>query len=96
MPREIIWSPQALADIETAFDYLVERNPTAAIRIYNTIMQDVEALAAQPFLGRVGRISGTRELVVKNTPFIVPYRVYQQTLEIIRVFHTARAYPQEF
>jgi toxin ParE1/3/4 len=96
MPRDIIWSPQAVEDIEAAFDYLVERNPTAAVRIYNTIMQEVEALAARPFLGRVGRINGTRELVVQHTPFIVPYRVFQEKLEIIRVFHTARAYPQQF
>jgi len=32
-------------------------------------------LAKNPNVGRLGRVSGTRELVVSRTPYIVVYRV---------------------
>ena len=96
MPYAIVWAPQALEDIEAAFDYLMERNPEAARRVYYDILFQVELLTEQPFSGRIGRVTGTRELVVTSTPFIVPYRVYQERLEIIRVFHSARQWPEEF
>jgi toxin ParE1/3/4 len=44
----------------------------------------------------MGRVTGTRELVVPQTPFIIPYRVHQERLEIIRVFHSARQWPEGF
>jgi toxin ParE1/3/4 len=96
MTYAIVWAPQALEDIGAAFDYLMERHPKAARRVYYNILFQVELLAKQPFSGRVGRVTGTRELVVTSTPFIVPYRVHQERLEIIRVFHSARQWPEEF
>ena len=52
-------------------------------------------LADQPSMGRPGRIAGTRELVVTRFPYILPYRVRGSTIEILRVFHTARKWPQQ-
>jgi toxin ParE1/3/4 len=50
-------------------------------------------LADNPHMGRPGRVPGTRELVVTRTPYIVPYRVRGDTLEILRVYHGARRWP---
>jgi addiction module RelE/StbE family toxin len=96
MQRPIIWSPQALNDIESALDYLLERSPQAARRVYRDVMQHIEHLAEYPFSGRIGRVAGTREWVIPKTPFIIPYRVHQEHLEIIRVFHSARQWPKGF
>jgi toxin ParE1/3/4 len=49
-----------------------------------------------PGLGRPGRVEGTRELVVANTPYLVSYRVRNNVVEILRVFHGARKWPQKF
>ncbi|MEM1168309.1 MAG: hypothetical protein AAGJ08_04285 [Cyanobacteria bacterium P01_H01_bin.35] len=38
-----------------------------------------------PEMGRLGQVVGTRELVVIGTPFIVPYRVRGDRLEILAV-----------
>ena len=35
-------------------------------------------------------------MVVSGTPYIVPYRVHRETVEILRVFHAARKWPEEF
>ncbi len=56
----------------------------------------VGRLANHPALGRPGRVSGTRELVVSGTPYIVPYRVRGETVEILRVQHAARKWPEKF
>jgi plasmid stabilization system protein ParE len=41
---------------------------------------------AHPASGRSGRVPGTRELVISGTPYVVPYSVHGETVEILRVF----------
>jgi toxin ParE1/3/4 len=53
----------------------------------------VDLLESHPEIGRPGRIIGTRELVVPNTPFVIPYRVRQERLELIAVFHGRQKWP---
>jgi toxin ParE1/3/4 len=60
------------------------------------IATSVERLATHPALGRTGRVPGTRELVVSGTPHLVAYRVRGETVEILRVFHGARKWPEKF
>jgi toxin ParE1/3/4 len=42
-----------------------------------------------PQSGGAGRILGTRELVVSGLPYVVVYRVEDDTVEILRVAHTS-------
>jgi toxin ParE1/3/4 len=41
-------------------------------------------------------VTGTRELVVTGTPYIVPYRVQDGEIQILRVYHGARRWPERF
>ena len=61
--------------------------------ILNTIER---TLTENPELGRPGRVPGTRELVVLHTPYIIPYRVREDVVEILRIFHGARRWPTQF
>lgn len=73
-----------------------ERNPQAAARIVNEIHRKTERLlSTNPFIGRVGEIEGTRELVIPGTPYIVAYRVRDSGVEILFVQHGARQWPDE-
>ncbi len=47
-------------------------------------------------MGRAGRVPGTRELLIPGTPYIIPYRVRAGAVEILRVFHAARRWPERF
>ena len=47
-------------------------------------------------MGRPGRVPGTRELVIPGTPYIVPYRVQGEAIQILRVYHSARRWPESF
>jgi toxin ParE1/3/4 len=53
-------------------------------------------LPVNPHMGRPGRVPGTRELVIRRTRYIVPYRVHGETLQILRVYHSARRWPDSF
>jgi addiction module RelE/StbE family toxin len=87
------WLPAARANLIAVSEYISQDNPEAAARTVAAIVKAVEALEHFPALGRPGRISGTRELVVPGTPYIVPYRVRADVVQVIRVFHAARKWP---
>ena len=40
-----------------------------------------------------GRIEGTRELVFSGLPYIVVYRIQDQDLAILRIYHGAQDWP---
>ena len=46
-------------------------------------------------LGRPGRLVGTRELVIPDTPYVIPYRVRRDRLELIAVFHSRQKWPMK-
>jgi toxin ParE1/3/4 len=87
------WLRSALADLEALQDYLIDRNPPAAFRLVGLIRSAVARLVEMPQRGRPGRWPGTRELVIPGTPYIVPYRVRDGVIEILRVWHGARRWP---
>lgn len=92
----IRWLRIALRSLDSEAEYIAEDNPAAAARTVESIMKAVLQLRLYPAIGRPGRVLGTRELVVSGTPYIVPYRVRGETIEILRVFHGARKWPERF
>jgi addiction module RelE/StbE family toxin len=87
------WTRTALANLDEEAAYIAQSNPQAAADIAERIEKAVQLLADFPAMGRPGRVSGTRELVVTDTPYIVPYRIRGETVHILRVFHTSRKWP---
>jgi toxin ParE1/3/4 len=57
------------------------------------IFDAVALLAASPQMGRPGRVNGTREMIVPKTRLLIPYRIRDGVIEILRVFHTSRRPP---
>jgi toxin ParE1/3/4 len=93
---EIRWQRTALSDLEAIQDYLLERNPPAALRLVSELREAALSLVEHPNRGRPGRVPGTRELVVSGTMYLIPYRVRGEVIEILRVFHGARKWPDDF
>ena len=90
----VVWSPQAIGHLAALRDYIARENPGVAARTATTLLAAVDRLAALPNLGRPGRVSGTRELVVPGTRYVIPYRVRGERLEIIAVFHGRQRWPR--
>jgi toxin ParE1/3/4 len=93
----IIWSPEATQDLISLRAYIAEESPAGARRIVLHILHTVESLLPDnPHIGRPGRVPGTRELVIAQMPYIVPYRVRGEAIQILRVYHSARRWPDSF
>lgn len=90
------WAAPALRDLEEIGDYIARDNPAAADRVVTQILNQTDALATHPHIGRPGRVPDTRELVVADTPYIVPYRVRGDEVQILAVLHGARRWPRSF
>lgn len=82
------WLDAALGDVEAITDYIARDNLTAAARGERRIREGVARLAELPGMGRPGRIGQTRELILR--PYIVPYRVRGQVVEILAVIDGRR------
>lgn len=92
------WLPRAIRDRDAQIDFIAERAPMAAVGQGDRIDWQVDQLLEQPKLGppgRLGRVAGTRELVISGTPFIVVYRytIRAKRIDVIRVLHGARQCP---
>ena len=94
--RKIRWTRRALRRLDSIGEHIAKDNPDAAANVIARIVAAVDALADYPAMGRAGRIAGTRGNVIPSLPYIVPYRVKPDTIEIITVLHGAQKWPEEF
>ena len=92
---KIEWSVWAQADRDAIFDYIEADNPRAAAAVDRRISDRVKLLGRLPRSGRLGRVEGTRELVIALTPYIVAYRIVGDTVRILRVLHSSRQLPDD-
>lgn len=88
------WLQKAGADLDKAMEHVARDAPDAAAEMYRHIRNRVDDLVKRPGLGRPGRVCGTRELVIEKYPYLVPYRVTDGEIVILRVFHTSRKPPR--
>lgn len=91
----IQWLDEAVFDLKHVYAYIAQNNPTAAKDVAQCILAAVNLLLEHSGIGRPGRISNTRELIVTGTPYIVPYHVRGNTIEILRVLHGAMSWPDK-
>ncbi len=91
----IKWLDDAIYDLQALRQYVAQDKPTAANRVAKRILSTVNLLPEQPSMGRPGRVPGTRELIVSSMPYIIPYRVKNNSIEILRVLHVAMQWPEE-
>ncbi len=90
----IRWTQTAQQDRDDAIDYLMGESPQAALLIDQRIDDSLLLLYQHPFAGRIGRKSGTRELIVPKTPYIATYSVNDGVIVILRLLHMARQWPE--
>ncbi|MEM8572714.1 MAG: type II toxin-antitoxin system RelE/ParE family toxin [Pseudomonadota bacterium] len=91
MPR-LEWKTAAVADLLAIIDYISDDNPDAAQSLKDEIEEKVSRLPMNPHLYRVGRIVGTREMVVRPN-YIVVYSETSKVVTIMRILHAAQLWP---
>ena len=91
----VTWLNAATHSVRRLHARIAADNPPAARRVVERIRQAIDRLADFPASGRRGQVEGTRELVIPGLPYLVVYRVRENTVEILRVFHTAMHWPEQ-
>jgi toxin ParE1/3/4 len=92
---KLVWLERSRADRRAIYAYIEVDNPRAAAMLDQRIEAAAERLIDYPNSGREGRIAGTRELVVRGSSYILPYRIEGDRVRILRVIHAARLWPEE-
>lgn len=87
------WSTRALDQYAEQITYLALRNPDAAETIEKRLEDALDNLSVFPKMGKAGRVEGTFERIVKNTPLVVVYIIDIDAIVILNILHTSQDYP---
>jgi addiction module RelE/StbE family toxin len=89
---KLFWTPEATQDRNEIYDYIEADNPAAALAIDELFEENASRLVGHPGLGRLGGVTGTRELVAHKN-YILIYDVTGDLVRVLRVLHTAKQWP---
>ena len=94
--RTVIWSSDALDDLDEQIAYIAVDDSKAAEGVADWLDQTGEGLGAA-LTGRPGRVPGLYEKSVSGAPYVIAYAVdppgHPQTVVIVRIIHTSRDWP---
>jgi toxin ParE1/3/4 len=90
----LVWTKSARADRREVFEYIQADSPRAAAKMDLIFTEKAAILTKFPEIGRLGRVSGTRELLAHRHYFLI-YRIRGNTVQILRLLHTSRQWPPE-
>jgi addiction module RelE/StbE family toxin len=79
-----------MADLVEAQSYIERDNPSAPDALAQRVWDAAKNLCDHPEIGRRGHIHGTREWPVSHTPYLIVYRVKDDAVEILRIWHGRR------
>jgi len=90
---QVRWTSPAVQDLEEITLYIERDSESAAQAVAKTLFDAANSLDLMPSRGRLGRIPGTRELVVPGFSYIIVYRVTSEAVHIVHIYHGARNWP---
>ncbi|MCC8997426.1 MAG: type II toxin-antitoxin system RelE/ParE family toxin [Nitrosomonas sp.] len=94
--RVVVWLDEALEDLKSIGDYIAQENVNAAYNVLIRIKATADNLSHHPEIGRLGRVLGTREIVMSDLPYILAYQITDRDIRILAVMHTSRKWPDNF
>lgn len=82
----VVWTDDALLDIERHTGYIAQFNPLAAAVVARHLLKAGNSLVTFSRRGRIGSEQGTREFVAIH-PYILVYEENSSEVVILRVWH---------
>jgi toxin ParE1/3/4 len=83
-------------DLREISMFIVRDDPKAAARVVERLEKAVEFIGGRPSIGRPTIIDDVREWSVPVLPYVIPYRVTADAIEIFRFWHTSRERPDKW
>ncbi len=93
---KLLIAEPASRDLENIIDYIALDNPAAAEMVYRRILDSARRLTEFPYMGRAGRLAGTREFSISGHSYLLVYEISEEAITILAVFHTSRNLVQAF
>lgn len=90
--RQLVWTRDATRSRAEIFDHIESDDPEAALALDLRFSECAQLLMEFPEMGRIGRVLGTRELVVHGN-YLLIYDLRGDTLRVLRLLHAARQWP---
>lgn len=91
--KQLEWSLRSAEQLVEIEKFIARENPAMAAMVVDRIIATAARLSVFPQVGRVGRVRGTRELIITRYPYIVVYRVLRTKVQVVRVVHQSKKYP---
>jgi toxin ParE1/3/4 len=92
-PNQVRWTEPAAQDLEEITEFIRKDRPAAAQAVAEALFDAANSLGSFSGRARIGKIPGTRELIVPGLPYIVVYRLSADAVPILRIYHGARNPP---
>ncbi|MBV0933374.1 type II toxin-antitoxin system RelE/ParE family toxin [Marinobacterium weihaiense] len=89
---KLVWTRLARFDRQQIREHVANENPAAALALDELVSEKAARLVDHPELGRIGRVPGTRELVV-HTHYLLVYDLRGDNVRILRLLHAKRQWP---
>ncbi|NGP19359.1 type II toxin-antitoxin system RelE/ParE family toxin [Devosia aurantiaca] len=89
---QVQWSAFGLDQADLAAAYVAQFNVTAALDLYERFTEGALLLSDRPYIGRTGRVPGTREYVA-HPNYIMIYTVHTDRIIIDNIVHSRPEYP---
>lgn len=92
MTMRLVWGVSAQGDLRDILSFIANHDAALAESLGAGIQHCVEGLGDHPYAYPRGRVAGTREALV-HPNYALAYRIGQDTVEVVGVFHTSREFP---
>jgi toxin ParE1/3/4 len=74
---------RAASDLAEIADYIRDRNPAAARRVRDAILESLRNLALFPHIGRRQNVEQVRRLVVRRYGYLIYYEASESAKEVV-------------
>lgn len=88
--KPIRLTARAARDLIAIHGYISANHPAAAAGVVQRIHDALRRLEVLPYSAPIGPRPGTRQLSVPGLPYVAVYRIGDETVDVLGVFHTAR------
>ncbi|MFI0848224.1 type II toxin-antitoxin system RelE/ParE family toxin [Mesorhizobium sp. IMUNJ 23232] len=86
----------AIRDLIEVEAYIALDNPRAAFGVKSKIDRAITLISERPGIGRPASGGASREWSIPGLPYLIPYRISGDVIDIIRIWHTSRQRPTEW
>ncbi|MGC9953692.1 MAG: type II toxin-antitoxin system RelE/ParE family toxin [Rhizomicrobium sp.] len=90
---KVIIHEAACNDLENIVGWIAKDSPTSARSVAERVLDTIEnKIPLFPRIGRIGKVEGTREWILRGLPYIVVYQIDEarEAVTILGIFHGAQ------